>query len=84
MEQNRLNECIDALNSKGVSLPCPRCTSSRFSVVGESFISINDDPNTVTIGGPSIPTILVSCDNCGYITQHVQVTLGLFNQGAKK
>ena len=80
MEQSRLNECIEALNSKEVKLPCPRCGSNSFSIVGESFISINENPNTVTIGGPSVPTILVACDNCGYVTQHAQRSLGLLRQ----
>ena len=84
MEQSRLNECIEALNSKGVKLPCPRCASNKFSIVGESFISINENPNVVTIGGPSIPTILVACDNCGYVTQHAQGPLGLLRQGGDK
>lgn len=84
MEQLRLNECIDALNSKGIKLPCPRCGSNHFSIVGESFIAINEDPNVIAIGGPSIPTILVACDNCGYVTQHAQMPLGLLRQGGNK
>ena len=83
MEQVRLNECVEALNSKGVKLPCPRCGSNKFSVVGESIIAINEDPNVISIGGPSVPTILVACDNCGYVTQHAQGPLGLLKQGAK-
>ena len=82
MDQKRLEECVTALTAKGVRLPCPRCGSSKFAVVGESLIPINNDPTVMTIGGPSIPTIIVACEMCGYVTQHAQVRLGL--TGGKK
>ena len=77
MDQKRLDECISALNKKGVRLPCPRCGSSKFAVVGESLIPINNDPSVFQIGGPTIPAIIVACENCGYLTQHAQAPLGL-------
>jgi len=77
MDQKRLEECIAALTKKDVRLPCPRCGSSKFSVIGESLISINSNPNVMMVGGPSIPTIIVACEKCGYITQHAQGPLGL-------
>jgi hypothetical protein len=46
-------------------------------MVGESFISISEDPNVMVIGGPSVPTILAACNRCGFITQHAQDPLGL-------
>ncbi|MAZ65552.1 MAG: hypothetical protein CMF25_00385 [Kangiellaceae bacterium] len=81
MEQKRLDECVQALNSRGVKLPCPRCGQKSFSIVAETIIPINDKPNVVAVGGPSIPTIIVACDNCGYITQHAQGPLGLLKEG---
>lgn len=77
MEQKRLNELVDALTNKGVNLPCPRCSHAKFSVVGESLIPIQEDPNAFSIGGPSIPTIIIACDNCGYISQHASAPLGV-------
>ena len=82
MDQKRLEECVAALTKKGVRLPCPRCGSNKFSVVGEALIAINSDPTVVMIGGPSIPTIVVACEMCGYVTQHAQGPLGL--TGGKK
>jgi predicted nucleic-acid-binding Zn-ribbon protein len=75
MDQKRLNELVAALTKKGVSRPCPRCGNSKFSVVGETNIPLQEDPNVFSIGGPSIPTIIVACDSCGYITQHATMVL---------
>ena len=77
MEHKRLNEIVSALTNKGVSKPCPRCDHAKFSVVGETLIPLQEDPSVLTIGGPSIPTIIVACDNCGYLTQHAAAPLGL-------
>lgn len=77
MDQKRLNEVVEALTSKGVNVPCSRCETVKFSVVGEALILLQEDPNVFAIGGPSIPTIIVACDNCGYITQHAAFPLGL-------
>jgi predicted nucleic-acid-binding Zn-ribbon protein len=77
MDQNRLNQVVEALQKKGVNKPCPRCGNARFSVVGETLIPLQDNPNAFQFGGPSIPTVIVACDNCGYITQHASVPLGI-------
>ena len=78
MSESRSEEISRALTEKGVNQPCPRCASQSFSVVGESRIQLQEDPNTYQIGGKNIPTVLVACSNCGYITQHAQIPLGLF------
>lgn len=77
MDQKRLDEVVNALTLKGVNFPCSRCGQAKFSVVGEALILLQEDPNVFAIGGPSIPTIIVACDNCGYITQHAAAPLGV-------
>jgi len=86
MDKNRLNKIIEALNKKEVNQPCPRCSSNNFSVVGESEITVAQTPaHTGLLGGLAslgqqqtmMPTIIVTCDNCGYISQHAQASLGL-------
>ncbi len=32
---------------------CPRCLKSKFSVIGETSISIQENPNVFTIDGPA-------------------------------
>jgi len=75
MDQKRLDELVIALTAKGVNRPCPRCGNNKFSVVGETNIPLQEDPNVLRIGGPSIPTVIVACDSCGYITQHATMVL---------
>lgn len=82
MNANIRNEIVAALNKKNVSQPCPRCAAKNFSVVGESEISVIYPPRQelgMQLGTPSstMPTIIVTCDNCGYISQHAKVSLGL-------
>jgi len=89
MDRNKLNEIITALNRKNVSQPCPRCAAKNFSVVGESEISVTQPPSqaggmvSLASLGRNIPTkttmpiIIVTCDNCGYISQHAVAALGL-------
>lgn len=75
MDKKRLDELVIALTAKGVNRPCPRCGNNKFSVVGETSITIQEDPNVFAIGGPGIPTVIVACDSCGYITQHATMIL---------
>ena len=70
MEEVRLKEVIKALSEAGVNNPCPRCTNIHFEVIGESMISIQEDPSTLVVGGPAVPVVLVACNKCGFITQH--------------
>ena len=86
MDRNRLNQIVTALNNKNVTLPCPRCSSKKFSVVGESEISVRQLPtqsSLCSLGHQStMPTIIVTCDNCGYISQHAQTALELITQNS--
>lgn len=88
MDIYKMRKIVAALNRKNVSQPCPRCASKNFSVVGESEISIVRPPLPPAIDAPitissiapiktTMPTVVVSCDNCGYIAQHAQAALDL-------
>jgi len=88
MDENKLNQVINALNKRNVNQSCPRCSSSNFSVVGESEITvIKPPPQRKGLGAlagltqppvkTTMPTIIVTCDNCGYVSQHAQASLGL-------
>lgn len=70
---------IDTLTQKGVKQPCPRCSQSQFSIVGESVINISSPVDTYTAvpaQKSTIPIIIIGCDNCGYIIQHAKGPLG--------
>ena len=69
------------LNDKKATLPCQRCGQGSFSVLdGYSKLSILNNfksLNSTVLGGPSVPVVLVACNNCGAITQHALGALGL-------
>jgi uncharacterized Zn finger protein len=81
MDKQRQEEIIKALQEKGASGSCPRCSNYQFEVIGETTIMLNPKP-PLFVGlpasrPPTIPVILVSCTNCGYIAQHAARPLNL-------
>jgi uncharacterized Zn finger protein len=78
MNKARQEQVIIALKEKGATQPCPRCKNLEFEVIGEAGIPIAA-PRGSFWGGPApeIPVVLVSCKNCGYISQHAIGMLGL-------
>lgn len=77
MDQDRRNKVIAALEARGAKLPCSRCGHNQFEIVGETILPLQSDPNVLSIGGPSIPTVIVGCSKCGYVWQHALGSLGL-------
>jgi hypothetical protein len=77
IDKNRNDLLIKSLESKNAKLPCSRCGENKFEIVGESLIPIQTNPNSIVIGGPSVPTALVACSNCGNISQHALGVLGM-------
>lgn len=78
MDKARADEIIAALSAKGVKGACPRCGNKTFEIAGESMFMLQEKPNAIVLGGPSIPVVLVICSNCAYLTQHAQMPLGLW------
>lgn len=77
MDVNTKEKIAQALYNKAVKLPCPRCSSSHFEIVGQTLLALNEDPHIVTIGGPALPSAIIACSNCGYITLHALSSLNL-------
>lgn len=68
---------IRAIESKGASRPCPRCGCPNFSLVSGYFHHfIQPQIQGIRIGGPSVPTAVVACDQCGWLAEHA---LGVLN-----
>jgi hypothetical protein len=65
----RSTRIVDALKSKGVNKPCPRCGHLHFGFVAETLIPIQSRPGIV-VGAPVVPIVIVACNNCGFVTQH--------------
>ena len=82
--QEEKNWFIGLLTSKRVSAKCPMCQNSNF-VIADAYIrnELQENLNSVNLGGPAIPTVAIICSNCGFISQHAIGMLGLL-PGAKE
>ncbi len=84
MDQNEKNKIIKILEEKGAKLPCPRCGSAHFTLIEGYFNNIlQNEPIGLVIGGPTIPSIVIACVNCGYLSQHAIGALGLMSSESK-
>jgi hypothetical protein len=72
----------DVLEKRKHGLTCPMCQNKNF-IMADGFFNNNmqTDFSSISIGGPSIPTIAIICDNCGFVSQHALGTLGLIPKG---
>lgn len=84
MDEEKKKQVALALVHKGVNLPCPRCGGKNFEVVGQTFLPINDNPNFLLVGGPMVPSIIIACSNCGFLTLHALEPLHLLPPKEKK
>jgi hypothetical protein len=81
-------EIMAALNAAGVKMICPSCGIGDFGLL-DGFMNhtISDDPETVTLGGRYVPTVVLVCANCGYLSEHAAASLGIipsFNKGVER
>ena len=78
-EKEFREKVVEILKEKNVNLPCPRCSGRNWSIEG-FFNQPLQQPifwQGLAIGGPSIPSVVVICKNCGYISQHALGALDL-------
>ena len=79
LTQEQQKKIVDALEQRGAKLPCPRCGNGNFALVGGYF---NQNLQTeltggLILGGPSVPSAVVACTRCGFLSQHALGALGL-------
>ncbi|OIR59872.1 hypothetical protein BLL41_18730 [Bacillus sp. FMQ74] len=56
-----------AITSK-VKGPCDKCGNFGFELLdGTVRLDLQNKPNVIEVGGPSVPTIALACNNCGKI-----------------
>lgn len=66
----------DALQTR-VKNPCPSCGSRSFTIA-DVVSALPFDPNgPLVIGGPTVPILLVICENCALLIPFSAVKLGL-------
>lgn len=53
---------VEYLKECNVKLPCPRCDSLKFEILGKGDVSVSEDM--------VIPVAVIVCNGCGFISQH--------------
>lgn len=85
IKEEEKQRIIKALEEHGASLPCPRCGNQQFTLLDGYFNqTIQTELKGMVIGGPSVPSVVVVCTRCGYMSQHALGVLGLLpKEGGK-
>lgn len=76
-EKKRIAE---ALGRKVPHLKCPMCSHQRFSLAEGYFNNFIQDLKNISLGGPGIPTAVIICENCGFVSQHALGVLKLLTK----
>lgn len=82
--QNK-EKIVNCLKEKGVKLKCPMCTNDTFTLIDGYFNELIQPAikGGLVIGGPSIPSIGIACNQCGFISKHALGALGLLENENK-
>lgn len=75
-KQKIISELNNRINSGDIK--CPMCGNKHFIIADGYYNSIlQDNLNGIVLGGPSIPSIPIICNRCGFISSHALGILGL-------
>ena len=78
LSKEHKEKIIKVLDEKGAKLPCPRCGNNNFTLLDGYFNqTIQTELKGMIIGGPSVPSVVIVCNRCGYLSQHALGPLGL-------
>lgn len=90
-DKNTTNDFIQHFESKlldkGILSPphCPLCSQTQWTVAPGYVLSpIQEQLGGLVIGGPTIPTIPIICDNCGFVASIALGPLGLLPKAQAK
>ena len=71
---------VRALNSAKVKAHCPMCSNETLSVLDGYFTpTLQAVPAAGLIGGPTVPSAVIMCNRCGFLSQHALGALGLLS-----
>ncbi len=85
LSKEQQEKIINTLKERGAKLPCPRCGNYDFTLLDGYFNqTVGSEPGTIVIGGISVPSVVIACQRCGYLSQHSIRILGLLPEEVKK
>ena len=72
---------ISALKARGAG-SCPRCRDSQWTVSEYSMIEVQATMDRNTAETTTIPSIMIVCEHCGFISQHALQPLGIWPENS--
>jgi ribosomal protein S27AE len=83
MTPEQARQVVEALNARHVNHPCPRCGNAHFTLLEGYFNQPFSGEAPYASGamafsrGPTVPSVVTACTNCGFLSQHALGVLGL-------
>jgi transcription elongation factor Elf1 len=78
MTQEEKEKIKKALEERQAKNPCPRCNNEKFSLTDGYFVqSLQSEARGIIIGGLGLPSVILVCTRCGFMSQHALGSLGL-------
>ena len=68
---------VNALKARGAG-SCPRCRDSQWTVSEYSMIEVQATMDRNSAETTTIPSIMIVCEHCGFISQHALQPLGIW------
>jgi predicted nucleic-acid-binding Zn-ribbon protein len=77
----RSERIVETLKERGAVKPCPRCGTERFEVVAETSVVMPGGVPNSPREDRFVPVVMIACKNCGWLSQHALVALGMMPEG---
>jgi hypothetical protein len=74
-----IKQSLDVLRQRGVSNSCPRCSTNKWltEIVALQVSELPSEPYRFLTTGAYVPTLSLTCENCGCIFLHNLINLGV-------
>lgn len=78
LSEDQKRQIIEALTKAGVTRECPRCGNAQFASADALFARpLQPNLPNISLSGRFIPTCIVFCKRCGFVSEHAIMVLGL-------
>lgn len=68
---------VERIRERGALRACPQCGKDEWTVPSYSAAQLESKPDYLNLMGPHIGTVIMFCNNCGFLSQHSLALLGL-------
>lgn len=80
ISQEEKARIANALKQRISTFECPMCKKRGFTLLdGYTEHHVQDDLKSFNLGGNVLPTAVIVCNNCGFVSQHSLGVLGLLD-----